>query len=188
MSCFVLRNRTLSNLLAPHARLACGVLLTEMETSGRVVRTMLMIRLQRVGRKNHAEFRLVATEKTRAAKSSSYVEHLGHYNPHTDTVTFNTERVLHWIENGAQVSDTVHNLLVKEKIIKGEKINVLPKKSPIVKEEEPKEEDKEETKAEETKEADTKDSKETEGTKEESNEASEPVEKPAEADADKDDK
>lgn len=93
---------------------------------------MLMIRLQRVGRRNHAEFRLVATEKTRAAKSSNYVEHLGHYNPHTDTVKFNTERVLHWIENGAQVSDTVHNLLIAEKIIEGKKRNVLPKKNPIV--------------------------------------------------------
>jgi small subunit ribosomal protein S16 len=108
--------------------------LTEEYTSGKVQRIMLMIRLQRVGRRNHAEFRLVATEKARAAKSSNYVEHLGHYNPHTDTVSFNTERVLHWIENGAQVSDTVHNLLVGEGIIKGKKRNVLPKKQPIVKE------------------------------------------------------
>ena len=32
------------------------------------------------------------------------------------------------------MSDTVHNLLIKENIIEGKKINVLPKKSPIKKE------------------------------------------------------
>jgi len=106
---------------------------------------MLMIRLQRVGRKNHAEFRVVVTEKTRAAKSSNYKELVGHYNPHTNEATFNVERIKHWIGAGAQVSDTLHNLLVKEGVIKGEKINVLPKKSPIVKDEkEVKEEKKEE--------------------------------------------
>jgi hypothetical protein len=31
---------------------------------------------------------------------------------------------------GATVSDTVHNLLIKEKVIEGKKINVLPRKSP----------------------------------------------------------
>ncbi|KKS28357.1 MAG: 30S ribosomal protein S16 [Parcubacteria group bacterium GW2011_GWC2_42_11] len=92
---------------------------------------MLMIRLQRVGRKNYAEFRVVVTEKTRAAKSSNYVELVGHYNPHDDSVTVNSERVLYWIGQGAQVSDTVHNLLVSQKVIEGKKKNVLPKKTPI---------------------------------------------------------
>lgn len=35
---------------------------------------------------------------------------------------------------GAQLSGTVHNLLVSRKIIDGKKINVLPKKKPIAKE------------------------------------------------------
>jgi len=99
---------------------------------------MLMIRLQRVGRKNHAEFRVVVTESTRAPKSSNYVEVVGHYNPHTNTTVINGEKVKAWIGKGAQVSDTVHNLLVSQKIITGKKINVLPKKTPIVKTEETK--------------------------------------------------
>ena len=45
----------------------------------------------------------------------------------------NGERIKHWIANGAQVSETLHNMLVNEKIISGKKINVLPKKKPIVK-------------------------------------------------------
>jgi hypothetical protein len=31
---------------------------------------------------------------------------------------------------GATVSDTLHNILVSQKIIEGKKINVLPRKSP----------------------------------------------------------
>jgi len=95
---------------------------------------MLMIRLQRVGRRNHAEFRVVVTEKARAAKTGNYVEQVGHYNPHTDEVSIDKERVQYWMSKGAQVSDTLHNILVSEKLIEGEKRNVLPKKSPIIKE------------------------------------------------------
>lgn len=96
---------------------------------------MLMIRLQRVGRRNHAEFRVVVTEKARAAQSSNYKELLGSYNPHTNTAEIKADRVQYWIGVGAQVSDTVHNLLVEKKIIEGKKKNVLPKKTPILKEE-----------------------------------------------------
>jgi len=99
---------------------------------------MLMIRLQRVGRRNYAEFRVVVTEKTRAAKSSNYKELIGSYNPHKDRVSIDAERVKYWISKGAQVSDTVHNLLVSQKIIEGKKRNVLPKKTPIAKPEEEK--------------------------------------------------
>ncbi len=129
---------------------------------------MLMIRLQRVGRRNHAEFRVVVTEKTRAAKSSNYVELVGNYNPHTDVVNFKEDRIKYWMSVGAKVSDTVHNLLVSKKIIKGDKINVLPKKSPIVKEEEEKEEKtEEETSNEEV--SENKEEEKTEEKKEETN-------------------
>lgn len=94
---------------------------------------MLMIRLQRVGRKNHAEFRVVVTESTRAPKSSNYVEIVGHHNPHTNTTVIDGDKVTGWIKKGAQVSGTVHNLLVSQKIISAKKKNVLPRKTPIVK-------------------------------------------------------
>jgi small subunit ribosomal protein S16 len=117
---------------------------------------MLMIRLQRVGRRNHAEFRVVVTEKARAAKTGNIVEQIGNYNPHTDEVSIDKERVEYWMSKGAQPSDTMHNLLVSQKLIKGEKRNVLPKKAPIVKESEEgetsdeKEEKKEEAPADES--------------------------------------
>lgn len=108
---------------------------------------MLMIRLQRVGRRNHPSFRVIVTESQRGPKSGDFIENVGSYNPHVNEVVLNAERIKHWIGNGAQVSDTVHNLLISQKIIEGKKINVLPKKTPIVKEE--KEEVKEETPSEE---------------------------------------
>jgi small subunit ribosomal protein S16 len=95
---------------------------------------MLMLRLQRVGRKNHAEFRVVVTEKTRGPKSANYLEIVGHYSPHTNVATVDEARITHWIGMGAQVSDTLHNILVTNKVLKGKKKNVLPKKTPIVKE------------------------------------------------------
>jgi len=95
---------------------------------------MLKIRLQRIGRRNNPAFRVVVTESTRGPKSGNNVELLGSYNPHSKALALNTERILYWIKNGAQVSDTVHNILVSEKVIDGAKKNVLPRKSPIVKE------------------------------------------------------
>ena len=116
---------------------------------------MLKIRLQRVGRKNNPAFRVVVTDSKRGPKSGDNVELLGSYNPHSNEAKIDGDRVKHWMSVGAQVSDTVHNLLIREKIMEGKKINVLPKKSPIVKEpteeekkaEEAKEEKKEESEA-----------------------------------------
>ena len=115
---------------------------------------MLKIRLQRIGRKNDPSFRIVVTDSRQGPKSGKYVELLGSYSPRQRTINIKGDRVLHWISNSAQVSGTVHNILIKEDILKGKKINVLPKKTPVVKEKEEgevKEESKEEVK-EETKE------------------------------------
>jgi len=95
---------------------------------------MLKIRLQRVGRKNDPSFRVVVTDSKRGPKSGDNIELLGSYNPRADKTQIKGDRVRHWMSVGAQVSDTMHNLLVNEKIIEGKKINVLPKKSPIKKE------------------------------------------------------
>lgn len=93
---------------------------------------MLKIRLQRIGRRNHPEFRVVVTESTRGPKSGDFLEIVGSYNPHKDTTQIKADRVKHWMSQGAQVSDTVHNILVSEGVIEGKKKNVLPRKSPKV--------------------------------------------------------
>ncbi|HEC94129.1 MAG TPA: 30S ribosomal protein S16 [Candidatus Kaiserbacteria bacterium] len=95
---------------------------------------MLMIRFQRIGRKNDAAFRIVVTEKTSGPKSGKHVDLIGSYNPKTKAVSIDAQSAQKWISQGAQVSPSVHNLFVKEGIISSKKINVLPKKSPILKE------------------------------------------------------
>ena len=95
---------------------------------------MLMIRLQRIGRKNQAAFRVLVLDSHRGPKAGKNVELLGSYSPHTNILQVDKERVLYWMSKGAQVSDTMRNLLITNKILEGRKINVLPRKSPPAKE------------------------------------------------------
>lgn len=97
---------------------------------------MLTIRLQRRGRKNDPSFRVILVESKRAAKTGNYQEMLGSYDARSSRIDLKGDRIKYWIRMGATVSDTVHNLLIKEKVIEGKKINVLPRKSPPKKEEE----------------------------------------------------
>ncbi|MBU4223820.1 30S ribosomal protein S16 [Patescibacteria group bacterium] len=92
---------------------------------------MLKIRLQRVGRKHDPSFRVVLVDSRRAAKSGSFLEILGVYNARKGEPQFDSERIKEWISKGAQLSGTVHNLLVRKKIIKAKKINVLPPKKKL---------------------------------------------------------
>lgn len=93
------------------------------------------MRLQRTGRKNDASFRVVVTDSRRGPKSGKHVDLLGSYNPKMNHVQIDGEKAKEWIAKGVQVSDTMHNILVGQKIIEGKKINVLPRKSPVVDEE-----------------------------------------------------
>ncbi len=64
-----------------------------------------------------------------AAKAGKALEVLGSYDARHGQPELKAERIKHWIANGAQVSGTVHNLLVDAKIITGKKVNVLPRKT-----------------------------------------------------------
>jgi small subunit ribosomal protein S16 len=96
---------------------------------------MLKIRLQRVGRINLPSYRIIVVEHTEGPKTGKFTEIVGTYNPRTKERKINDERVKYWISVGAQPSDTVHNMLVSTGVIKGKKINVLPKFVEPVKEE-----------------------------------------------------
>ncbi len=86
---------------------------------------MLMIRLSRIGKKHSPDFRIVAVDSRRSAKSGSSLEVLGSYNPKQGKPQLKAERIKEWISKGAQVSSTVRNLLINEKIIEGKKKDVL---------------------------------------------------------------
>lgn len=98
-----------------------------------------MIRLQRVGRVNVPTFRVVLTDSKNSTKSGKFLEVLGTFDAVHNKKEIKADRVKHWMSHGAQLSDTVHNWLVGEKIISGKKVNALPKKKPIKKEEAKKE-------------------------------------------------
>jgi small subunit ribosomal protein S16 len=98
---------------------------------------MLKIRLQRIGRKNDAAFRVVLTDSKNSTKSGKFLELLGTYNPKALDkklrTNFINDRIKYWLKEGAKLSDTMHNFLVRDKVIEGKKINVLPKKKPTQK-------------------------------------------------------
>jgi len=83
---------------------------------------MLHIRLTRIGKKKQPEYRVIICEKSRDPWGKA-LEILGHYNPRTkpSTINLKTDRVKYWLDNGAQCSETVWNLLVDQGLVKGEK-------------------------------------------------------------------
>lgn len=99
---------------------------------------MLVIRLQRVGRKNDPSFRVVVMDSRKAAKSGRVIEVVGSYDARQGKPVIKGERVKEWMAKGGRPSETVHNLLVDAKVITGKKVNALNKKTPIKKEEEAK--------------------------------------------------
>jgi small subunit ribosomal protein S16 len=76
------------------------------------------IRLQRGGRKSYAFYSIVIAD-VRAPRDGKFTEKIGTYNPNTNpaTVDLNFERALYWVENGAQPTDTVRNILSNEGVM-----------------------------------------------------------------------
>ena len=79
---------------------------------------MVKIRLRRVGAKGQPSYRLVVAD-VRAPRDGAFIAILGHYNPLTDpeTVVIDEEKARHWLEQGAQPTDTAARLLAKVGII-----------------------------------------------------------------------
>jgi small subunit ribosomal protein S16 len=75
---------------------------------------MVAIRLRRAGSKKRPFFRVVVTD-SRAARDSSFVEILGHYNPRSRpaVVQVDKERLDQWVKKGAQMSSSVRTLVAR---------------------------------------------------------------------------
>lgn len=71
---------------------------------------MVKIRLARGGAKKRPFYHIVVTD-SRNARDGRNIERVGYYNPVATggekPVELNTERVKHWIDNGAQLTDKV---------------------------------------------------------------------------------
>jgi small subunit ribosomal protein S16 len=92
---------------------------------------MLKMRLQRTGRKNEPQYRVVITDQRNGVQSGKFIDIVGSYNPKAGTVDLKKEIITEWISKGVQLSDTVHNFLVEHKVIEGKKISSLPKKTSV---------------------------------------------------------
>lgn len=84
------------------------------------------LRLQRHGKKGKPVFHLVAAD-SRAKRDGKFIEKLGVYNPTSNpaTIDINFERALHWVQTGAEMTDTARailsykGVLYKNHLVKG---------------------------------------------------------------------
>ena len=77
------------------------------------------IRMKRLGRRNRPFYRVVVID-SRKRRDGKPIEELGWYNPIQrveKNYELNIEKIVEWIEKGAQLSDTVRNLLKKEGVL-----------------------------------------------------------------------
>jgi len=77
---------------------------------------MLKIRFSKKGKKTQPFYRVVISENKRDTQAN-FLELLGTYNPVTKLSSLKTDRIKYWISVGAQPSNSVFNLLMKESVI-----------------------------------------------------------------------
>ena len=77
----------------------------------------LVIRLRQQGRRNRQSFRIVVADR-RSPRDGKYVENLGWYNPfekeEEKTLNVKGERVQHWLEKGAQLTEKAECLIKRK--------------------------------------------------------------------------
>ena len=77
------------------------------------------IGLKRMGSKKNPFYRVVVAD-SRSPRDGRFIAQVGTYNPLTEPaqVKLEEEDILGWLNNGAQPSDTVKNILSKAGIMK----------------------------------------------------------------------
>lgn len=73
------------------------------------------IRLSRGGRKKQPFYHIV-TADARSPRDGRFIEKLGYWNPLTKELKWNTERVNYWLATGAQPTDTIAKMILREKL------------------------------------------------------------------------
>src|SRR5690554_4887014 len=76
------------------------------------------LRMRRLGRKKRPIFALVAAD-SRSPRDGRFIEDLGRYEPINEPaqVSLKEDRILYWLQQGAQPSHTVRNLLSKQGVM-----------------------------------------------------------------------
>jgi len=94
------------------------------------------IRLSKRGRKKLALYDIVVASQN-APRDGRFIEKVGSYNPNTSPATVNlaAEKVVQWLFNGAQPTDTVKSILSSQGILLRKHLQVGVKKGAITQEE-----------------------------------------------------
>jgi small subunit ribosomal protein S16 len=76
------------------------------------------IRLKRTGMKKAPSYRIVVAD-SRSPRDGRIIENIGWYNPRVEpsAVNVNEEKVLYWLKNGAQPTDSVTILLKRTGVL-----------------------------------------------------------------------
>ena len=80
---------------------------------------MVVIRLARWGAKKRPFYRMVVAD-SRKARDGRFIEQVGTYNTQTaqGEASLRLERIEHWVQQGAQLSDTANRLVRRERRLK----------------------------------------------------------------------
>lgn len=75
---------------------------------------MVKLRLRRMGAINRPFYRIVAVD-SRKKRDGAYLEAVGYYDPKSEPLTLrvDAEKIIKWLEVGAQPTDTVKSLFKK---------------------------------------------------------------------------
>ena len=79
---------------------------------------MVKIRLMRMGSTKNPHYRMVVVDAS-TKRSGAYIEQIGYYDPRETTeehLRIDTERAQHWLDRGAQPTDTALRLLQKSEV------------------------------------------------------------------------
>lgn len=80
---------------------------------------MVVIRLARGGSKKRPFYHIVATD-SRNRRDGRFIERIGFYNPvaneKQERVRIAADRLNHWTNQGAQLSDAVRKLVAEQKV------------------------------------------------------------------------
>jgi len=90
---------------------------------------MVKLRLTRTGKKHQPHYRIVAID-SQAKRDGRPLEFLGYYNPttKTTTLTLEKEKIIAWLDKGAQPTDTMRDIFVKEGLMEKVELKFESKK------------------------------------------------------------
>jgi small subunit ribosomal protein S16 len=97
---------------------------------------MIKIRLAKRGRKKLALYDIVVANQ-RAPRDGRFIEKFGNYNPNTTpaAVVLQEEKILQWLSNGAQPTDTVKSILSSQGLLLKKHLQLGVQKGAISQEE-----------------------------------------------------